>query len=394
VLHPLVRGSDGRKMSKSLGNVIDPCDLMEGRALSDLLARLKTSNLDAKQMTSAESLMKKDYPQGMKPCGADALRLALVSRVNLDEYITLDYKKVLACRQLANKIWQCARFVRPHTDQNAINEFVGGSAQSNASSNQIWEAAISPASVTKSYSQLDSSQRWILFHLYECVAACNAHMHALQWRAAAEHLQTFFVSRLCDVYLEFSKTTLASSDLQQRNNARAVLLLCFETFLRLLHPIMPYLTEELWHRLPAAVRSSTASSISLASYPLTHQYACFAAPSVKHASTVPQCFDTKAVEQQASSIQTDKAVQASVSEFDLILSVLDAFRAQKASIAAKSVIANITVTVASSESQRTVLEFEQHLAFLTRAKCMMVNVDTALTGAPTVKIGTEASVPL
>jgi valyl-tRNA synthetase len=97
--------------------------------------------------------MKKDYPNGMKACGADALRLALLQRVNLDDYIALDYKKVLACRQLANKIWQAARFVLPHGDPNQLQALLPDGVDAKAPA-ALWQAALQPTHLQAQYHEV------------------------------------------------------------------------------------------------------------------------------------------------------------------------------------------------------------------------------------------------
>ncbi|XP_053329181.1 valine--tRNA ligase, mitochondrial [Spea bombifrons] len=239
LLHSMVRDAHGRKMSKSLGNVLDPLDVMTGISLEGLQQKLKDGNLDPRELKVAEAGLLKDYPRGIPECGTDALRFALCSyRVQGDD-INLDVASVLAVRHFCNKIWNGVKFVL-----SALGE----------------DFAPVPMEELRPCAPVD---RWLLDRLRQLTEECERRLQTYDIHVAAGAIQAFWVQIYCDVYLEAVKPVLKGP---HASDARQVLYRGAELTLRLLSPFTPFLSEELWQRLPSAdvIR---APSVCVAEYP-------------------------------------------------------------------------------------------------------------------------------
>eukprot|EP00461_Guttulinopsis_vulgaris_P001160 UN01160 len=239
-LHSLVRDRLGRKMSKSTGNVIDPVDVIQGVTLDTLLDKLKAGNLSAAEVEKASANQKNEFPQGIQQCGADALRFGLLSYTRQGGDINLDINVIVSARHFCNKLWQATRF--------ALMNF-----------GEDFEAPLNGyADVTKHIAAVDGGmmfeQEWLLTKLTKLVKFINECYEKYEFGAASEALQKFFVDDLCSRYLECIKSnvkkTVAGYEPKRAQSLLSVLYFALDTFLRLLHPMMPFVTEELYHRLP------------------------------------------------------------------------------------------------------------------------------------------------
>ncbi|XP_024531973.1 valine--tRNA ligase, mitochondrial 1 isoform X2 [Selaginella moellendorffii] len=241
-LHAMVRDAHGRKMSKSLGNVIDPLDVIHGITLDGLKAKLSQGNLDPAEYKTALAGLQSDFPEGIPVCGADALRFALVNYTAQSENINLDVQRVAGYRYWCNKLWNAIRFAMLNLGDNFI------------------------PSEELNISELPWSCKWILSALNGTVAAVDGHMEKYDLSAASSAIYSWWQYDLCDVFIELTKPTLSKGDSEDAKKlTRDTLWVCLENGLRLLHPFMPFVTEELWQRLPRAQEEN--SSIMLASYP-------------------------------------------------------------------------------------------------------------------------------
>uniref|UniRef100_A0A672Z1P7 Valine--tRNA ligase n=1 Tax=Sphaeramia orbicularis TaxID=375764 RepID=A0A672Z1P7_9TELE len=255
LFHSLVRDKHGRKMSKSLGNVIDPLDVIHGISLERLQEKVKEGNLDPREQAVAMEAQKKDFPKGIPQCGTDALRFALCSHKMQGEDISLSISQVLSCRHFCNKMWQTLRFT------------LGALGDGTASVEALEE--LHP---------LSSMDRWICSRLYSTVVQCEQNFEAYELHTVTSALYSFWVHSLCDVYLEYMKPLLDQTD-HSGNRARqvacSVLYHCVSTSLTLLSPFMPFITEELWQRLqPFRPQTApAAASLSLQPYPTSSQLA-------------------------------------------------------------------------------------------------------------------------
>uniref|UniRef100_A0A671VIJ0 Valine--tRNA ligase, mitochondrial n=1 Tax=Sparus aurata TaxID=8175 RepID=A0A671VIJ0_SPAAU len=239
LLHSLVRDKYGRKMSKSLGNVIDPLDFIHGVSLERLQEKVKEGNLDPREQLVAMEAQRKDFPKGIPQCGTDALRFALCSHKIQGEDISLSVSEVLSCRNFCNKMWQTLRFTLGVLGDNTT-----------------------PVMTLEELTPLSSMDRWICSRLYSTVAQCEQAFEAYELHTVTSALYSFWVHSLCDVYLTEGSVQVASS----------VLYHCVSTSLALLSPFMPFITEELWQRLqPFRPGAAAQASLCLQPYPCSSQ---------------------------------------------------------------------------------------------------------------------------
>lgn len=251
-LHAMVRDKNGRKMSKSLGNVIDPLDVIAGITLEDLHRKLEQGNLDPREVERAKKGQKEQFPDGIPECGSDALRFTLLNYMQQARDINLDIQRVVGYRQWCNKLWNATKF--------ALLNVVGFRPSRDM---------LSSAVVLESLSFAD---RWILSRLSHAVELTNVHLEAYDFGAATAAIFDFWLYEFCDYYLELSKPIYRSGTEAQKYAAQCVLFTCLETALRLTHPFMPFVTEELWHRLPSIEEYAApdrALSIMVQSYPVS-----------------------------------------------------------------------------------------------------------------------------
>ncbi|CAH2313907.1 valine--tRNA ligase, mitochondrial isoform X1 [Pelobates cultripes] len=238
-LHSMVRDAHGRKMSKSLGNVLDPLDVMTGISLEGLQQKLKSGNLDPQELKMSEAGLLKDYPRGIPECGTDALRLALCSHRVQGDDINLDVGSVLTVRHFCNKVWNGVKFVL-----SALGEGF----------------TPLPMKELKPHQPMD---RWILNRLRQLTEECEKELQSCELHGATAAIKAFWVQSFCDIYLEAVKPVLKGPN---ASDACQVLYWCAEHTLRLIAPFTPFLAEELWQRFPPA-NLDGAPSVCVAEYP-------------------------------------------------------------------------------------------------------------------------------
>jgi valyl-tRNA synthetase len=243
-LHAMVRDAHGRKMSKSLGNVLDPLDMISGVTLEGLHSRLLEGNLEAAEVEKAKVGQKQDYPDGIPECGTDAMRFALCAYTSQGRDINLDVKRVAAYRNFCNKLWNVIKFAMT----NLGTEFVPAASEPQTRAN------------------LSNTELWILSRLENTVKSANEGFKNYDFSLATTSIYSFWLYELCDVYLESMKPVMSGSNEDRKQSCRETLYICLDNGLRLLHPFMPFVTEELWQRLPRR-KTDTAPSICIASYP-------------------------------------------------------------------------------------------------------------------------------
>ncbi|XP_039752970.1 valine--tRNA ligase isoform X2 [Pararge aegeria] len=241
-LHPMVRDAHGRKMSKSLGNVIDPVDVVRGITLEQLHAQLLESNLDPREIEKAKQGQKQDYPNGIPECGTDALRFALCAMTQGRD-LNLDIQRVQGYRFFCNKLWNAAKF--------ALMYFPADTSY------KVHEPTLPPG--------LSSVDRWMLSKLALAVQKVNQGFQNYEFPSATTHCYNLWLYDLCDVYLEYLKPVFAQGSEDQKSAARRTLYTTLEYGLKLLSPFMPFITEELYQRLPR--QDTSCPSICIAEYP-------------------------------------------------------------------------------------------------------------------------------
>ena len=254
-LHAMVRDKQGRKMSKSLGNVIDPLEIIYGCDLEQLLNKIRSGNLPKKEVDRAIDLQRKDFPKGIPQCGADALRFGLLSYMTQGRDINLDILRVVGYRGFCNKLWNATRFALTY-----VTEFKPSGADV---SEAIGLAAKS--SVPR--------DRWIMSRLHQAAAAADKNFCTYEFGDLSYCLYKFWLNDLCDNYLEAIKPVVNNTkpeNEEARKLAQGCLYLCLDWGLRMLHPLMPFVTEDLWQRLPGrgTLGADEQPSIMIAPYPV------------------------------------------------------------------------------------------------------------------------------
>jgi valyl-tRNA synthetase len=242
--HSLIRDSEGRKMSKSLGNVIDPMDVIQGISLEDLNAKLSKGNLHPSEEKRAKLYQKTAFPDGIPQCGTDALRFALISYTTGGGDIAFDVKVIHGYRKFCNKIYQATKYVLGKLDADFVPQKDGGLTGKES-----------------------LAERWILHKLTTAAKDINQALGDREFMKSTTFVYQFWYNQLCDVYIENSKAILQDGTDEEKRSAIDTLYTALEGALTMIHPFMPFLTEELWQRLPRRPEDKTPS-IVLAKYPV------------------------------------------------------------------------------------------------------------------------------
>lgn len=245
--HGLIRDSEGRKMSKSLGNGIDPVDILDGISLDRLLGKLQGGNLAQKEVKNAERYQKKAFPQGIPEIGADALRFSLVNCTQSSgSDINFDDKRLKTShshRKFCNKIYQATKYVLGKLGDDFVPR--------------------ESAAITTEESL---PEKWILAKMNNAVRELNQALEEREFAKSTQIAYRYLYDELFDIYIENSKSIISSGTRSEVRSAMDTLYTALEVGLRLLSPFMPFLTEELWQRLPRRPGDNT-KSITVALYP-------------------------------------------------------------------------------------------------------------------------------
>ncbi len=245
-LHPMVRDAQGRKMSKSLGNAIDPLDVIAGIELDELVAKTRTYPVPENKLPQVIDWLKKEFADGIPASGTDGLRFTLAIHAAQATDVKLSIPRVAGYRAFLNKIWNAARFALMRIGEDEVQPLAELDAE------------------------LSVADRWILSRLDHTVAETDQALLEYRFDDAANAIYHFFWNEFCDWYIELSKPTLFSeAETPAKQATRTTLVHVLDTSLRLLHPICPFATEEIWQKLPSLPRwqDQGIDSVMIAPYP-------------------------------------------------------------------------------------------------------------------------------
>jgi valyl-tRNA synthetase len=233
----LVTDAEGQKMSKSKGNGLDPLDIIDGIGLEELVAKRTANMLQPKMAKKIEKSTRKEFPDGISAYGTDALRFTFYSIATRSRTIRFDMNRVDGYRNFCNKLWNASNFAFMNTLEHVDDNFMTADANINV------------------------VDRWITSELQRTIGAVNLAMETHRYDLAAKAIYEFVWDQFCDWYLELSKPILNSEDSSAESllGTRRTLLTTLETVLRLSHPFLPFMTEEIWQQIPAGVRDSGAT---------------------------------------------------------------------------------------------------------------------------------------